>query len=102
MSTTHVPATDSMDTISEAASRREIMEAFWTDLDNGNVECTDDGIAEWADAYATARTVYYSDALSRTSQGGFSGRRNAMPWREIEGIGGAEILGEDLSPTTLT
>ena len=99
MSTTHVPATDSVDTISESASRREIMQAFRFDLENENVECTDDGIAEWADAYATARTVYYSDALAHFAGWVFWSEDGEAVAQEIEGMGGAEILGEDLSPT---
>ena len=92
-------ASDNMPTMTETDSRRDILESFYIDLADDNIECSDDGLHEWADAYATNATVYYADALAHFAGWVFWSEDGSVAADQIEDMGGADLLGDDLSPT---
>lgn len=91
-------ASDTMPTMTETDSRRDILESFYIDLADNNIDCSDDGLHEWADSYATNATIYYADALAHFAGWVFFSLDGDVAADQIADMGGAEILGDDLSP----
>ncbi len=57
-------ASDNMPVMTETDARSVALESFYIDLADDNLECSDDGLDEWAAAYADNAVVYYADALA--------------------------------------